>query len=150
MRTTAGTRELPKPRRRHARNNPEKWCPRCETWKPRTAEHFYRAKTGWQGYCIPCTSSAPRSASNRPGKAEQLKALKDGQRCVDCGLPWRFFQLDYDHRPGEVKIAPVARLMSQNCAWDKILAEVAKCDLVCANCHRMRTFTRGQTKGLTA
>lgn len=140
MRTTAGTRELPKKR-----------CPRCETWKPRTTEHFYRTRAGaWQGYCITCYTDLPRAESNRAGKAEKLKALKDGQTCVDCGLPWRFFQLDYDHRPGETKLAPVARMMSQNCAWDKILAEIAKCDLVCANCHRMRTFTRGQTKGLTA
>ncbi len=137
MRTVAKKRDLdPK---RWTRNNGQKWCPKCERWKPRTEEHFYRAKNGWQGYCQPCTRPHPQY---RGKSAERLKALKDGQRCMDCGHPFRYFQLDYDHRPGEQKRAPVARLASQNCSWETIEAEIAKCDLICANCHRMRTWLR--------
>jgi hypothetical protein len=27
-------------------------------------------------------------------------------------------------------------------SWDKIMAEVLKCDVVCANCHRIRTHRK--------
>jgi hypothetical protein len=33
-------------------------------------------------------------------------------------------------------------LMVGRAGIDRILAEVAKCDIVCANCHRLRTFER--------
>jgi hypothetical protein len=48
--------------------------------------------------------------------------------------------MDFDHRDGEDKVATV----SQMCTRSKecLLAEIAKCDLVCANCHRTRTMLR--------
>jgi hypothetical protein len=30
--------------------------------------------------------------------------------------------------------------------FDALVAEIEKCDLVCANCHRIRTFTRQQNR----
>jgi hypothetical protein len=48
--------------------------------------------------------------------------------------------MDFDH-VGEDKTANVCRLM--NHGWQTILAEIAKCELVCANCHRIRTQKRG-------
>jgi hypothetical protein len=50
--------------------------------------------------------------------------------------------LDYDHRPSEEKKANVSILVKRGAARDVILAEMAKCDLVCANCHRIRTYQR--------
>jgi hypothetical protein len=48
--------------------------------------------------------------------------------------------MDFDHRDGEVKefeLNTVARMTKQT-----ILREIAKCDVVCANCHRERTQQR--------
>lgn len=142
MRTVARTRTLAGPRKKHARNNPEKWCPRCETWKPRTLEHFTRGSTGqWYGYCKLCIiPGKPQSTRN----FEKLREVKDNQPCMDCGVSYRHFQLDYDHRPDEEKVDTVTRLCSQSKGWKTILAEIAKCDLVCSNCHRMRTWQRRQ------
>jgi len=48
--------------------------------------------------------------------------------------------MDFDHRPGEVKVGSIQKLMHNP---EKLKAELLKCDLVCACCHRIRTFTRG-------
>lgn len=47
--------------------------------------------------------------------------------------------MEYDHRPDEVKVETIARMVVQQRAWAAIEKEIAKCDLVCANCHRFRT-----------
>lgn len=52
--------------------------------------------------------------------------------------------MDYDHRPGEEKRRGVGMMMH----YSKVAIETerAKCDLVCANCHRVRTH-RGRDDG---
>lgn len=58
----------------------------------------------------------------------------------------------------EVKVAGIAGMVSPRSRYslNDIRAEIAKCDVVCANCHRMRTATRGgwsalnQTSGVPA
>lgn len=50
--------------------------------------------------------------------------------------------MQFDHRPGEAKVAGIARLKNFN--HEKLLAEIAKCDVVCANCHAIRTAARAR------
>lgn len=59
--------------------------------------------------------------------------------CTDCGRTFHPVAMDYDHRGGKVK---GVGQMCQSHPWPAIEAEIAKCDLVCANCHRIRTFRR--------
>ena len=40
------------------------------------------------------------------------------------------------------KEAAVASLVSKGCSDARLLEEIEKCDVVCANCHRMRTYRR--------
>ncbi len=61
--------------------------------------------------------------------------------CMDCEIKYPPYVMDFDHRDGEIKIAGVGRLAS-NAGIEKILAEIKKCDIVCANCHRIRTHKR--------
>jgi len=61
---------------------------------------------------------------------------------MDCGERFPFYVLDYDHRPDEIKKGEIARMASGSYKWETILAEIAKCDLICANCHRKRTWLR--------
>ncbi len=67
---------------------------------------------------------------------------KDNKPCMDCRVPYPHFVLDYDHVRG-TKINKLSRLMDKVCL-DAIRKEIAKCDLVCSNCHRIRTWKRGQ------
>jgi len=51
--------------------------------------------------------------------------------------------MEFDHREGEEKLCNVADLdCQQRVSLRTLMAEIAKCDLVCANCHRERTFQR--------
>jgi hypothetical protein len=54
--------------------------------------------------------------------------------CADCGEMYHFSQMDFDHVRGE-KIREVSLMKSKK----TILEEAAKCDVICANCHRERT-----------
>lgn len=47
--------------------------------------------------------------------------------------------MDFDHRDAATKQHTVTRMVGR-ATMDAILAEVAKCDIVCANCHRLRTW----------
>jgi hypothetical protein len=48
--------------------------------------------------------------------------------------------MEFDHREGEEKNAEISRLV--NFSIKRIEEEISKCDLVCSNCHRERTFQR--------
>lgn len=64
--------------------------------------------------------------------------------CMDCGqcfIPWA---MEFDHRPGEKKLFAISEKSGQSIT--KLQAEIAKCDLVCANCHRVRSWNRHKTR----
>ena len=50
--------------------------------------------------------------------------------------------MELDHRDDTIKEAAVADLVSKGCTDARLLEEIEKCDVVCANCHRMRTYQR--------
>jgi hypothetical protein len=74
---------------------------------------------------------------------ELVHALK-AKPCMDCGQAFHHVCMDFDHRTGETKVAGVSELVKRGASVDAIMSEVAKCDLVCATCHRVRTFNRHQ------
>ena len=67
-------------------------------------------------------------------------ALLKQAPCRDCGLKFSPVAMDFDHVRG-VKVATVSQMNSFS--WGRIIVELAKCDLVCANCHRIRTQSSG-------
>jgi NAD-dependent dihydropyrimidine dehydrogenase PreA subunit len=60
--------------------------------------------------------------------------------CLDCGGVYPSYVMDFDHRPNTIKLFDVSNPKTTN--REKIQAEIDKCDLVCANCHRIRTYNR--------
>ena len=50
--------------------------------------------------------------------------------------------LDFDHRDESDKFANIADMLKRRISWSRIEAEIAKCDVRCANCHRRRTAER--------
>jgi hypothetical protein len=63
--------------------------------------------------------------------------------CADSGRRYPPYVMDFDHRAGEVKCFNLSIAAGQTrLSWENIAAEIAKCDVVCANCHRERTYQR--------
>jgi hypothetical protein len=73
---------------------------------------------------------------------EFVNGLKVGRACADCHKEYPPYVMDFDHRPDTEKVCEVALLAHRGVSRERILEEVAKCDLVCANCHRERTHKR--------
>lgn len=59
--------------------------------------------------------------------------------CMDCGVSYPPYVMDLDHRDPSEKIEKVSMMRRRRMAFAKIVAEIEKCDVVCANCHRVRT-----------
>lgn len=71
-----------------------------------------------------------------------LDELKD-YPCEDCAKRFPPEAMDFDHRPEETKSCDVGSFRAYTYRYlPKLLAEVRKCDLVCACCHRTRTVNR--------
>jgi hypothetical protein len=56
--------------------------------------------------------------------------------CMDCGGLFPWVCMDFDHVRGK-KLFNIAEGMQKKLSV--LLAEIAKCDVVCSNCHRIRT-----------
>lgn len=67
-----------------------------------------------------------------------MEELKSGP-CSDCNNKYPPECMDFDHVRGE-KLFRVSR--GHSTTKERVLAEIAKCELVCANCHRTRTKSR--------
>lgn len=80
-----------------------------------------------------------RGHDRNRSKLNEAKSLP----CLDCGNVFPPECMDFDHRPGAVKLFSIG--MNLRRSWSSIEAEIAKCDLVCANCHRIRTAARGRS-----
>lgn len=75
-----------------------------------------------------------------------LDSLKT-KPCTDCGQVLHPMAMDFDHVQG-VKEYGISNIYT----WgrDKVLSEISKCELVCANCHRERTVSRQRVDSTVA
>lgn len=131
-----------------------KLCIECQTSKP--LSEFHRRGVAVQSWCKKCRQTRDRARYQehrgdldsrhrryRLAVKGKYEALKIGRPCVDCGGIFHHAAMQFDHLPGSVKVDDLANLKIR-CAWKKILSEIQKCELVCANCHAVRTFERRQ------
>lgn len=118
-----------------------KWCPDCK--KQVLVENFGKNKhpkatNGIGSICKPC------AVARHMVKQVKFKVKTDGIKtevgCVDCGYRTHPAALDFDHLPGIPKCFNISGAASRS--WASVEAEIAKCEVVCSNCHRVRTANR--------
>lgn len=61
--------------------------------------------------------------------------------CMDCGVSYPPYVMDFDHRDRSKKSFTIARAVNGQKSRDALIEEIAKCDIVCSNCHRIRTHS---------
>lgn len=80
-----------------------------------------------------------KSSKKRRNKIlDFIKSLKEVP-CKDCGNSYPYYVMDFDHVIGNKRFT-----IGQNktLSIETLKQEIKKCEIVCANCHRIRTFNR--------
>jgi hypothetical protein len=126
------------------------WCRWCGQIKAR--EDFYASN---KAVCADCFRRYRQAHYRLNGEAyvernvlllrqrrrrwlQRLWAYLTAHPCVDCGADDPRV-LEFDHRDRLTKLDSLTVMAQQGAAWAKVEAEMAKCDVRCANCHRRRT-----------
>lgn len=134
-----------------------KVCNVCGSPKPISQFQFRnKAKGARRGYCIACkkrydTSWYARNQHVTKARNKHyniqctaiVRRLKEQTPCADCGLFYPYYVMDFDHRDPSTKKFGIAVERLRHIPTQRLLAEIAKCDVVCANCHRVRTHVGG-------
>ena len=107
-------------------------CRTCGTTDPSC---FYETQSS--NYCRPCH----KQKYFAPGRARLLSAKLQRGECADCHLQVtaeNACAFDFDHLTDkELNVSSMVTYSDM-----RFEREVAKCELVCSNCHRLRTQTR--------
>jgi hypothetical protein len=109
-------------------------CHRIRTWQRHVAGR------------MPPTGRSRHIERRRESWRRQARMLDRIRQvpCMDCGHRFPPCAMDFDHRDPASKRSAVMRMIGR-AGTARILDEVAACDIVCANCHRLRTFRRRST-----
>jgi hypothetical protein len=143
----------------------KKRCPRCG---PQPLSNFSKngsKKDGLASVCKTCQRAYGKAhyASNKSSYVaratrrklsihkewrEIVEATK-AQPCADCKKSYPTYVMDFDHVRG-VKRFNIGHGRKLGLNIERLRDEIAKCDVVCANCHRERTYGPHSSSGQSA
>ncbi len=81
-------------------------------------------------------------ARDRDERLRQISIEARQVPCFDCGVHYPYYVMDFDHRGDQPKVDGLNQMVRKGVGEQKLRDEMAKCDVVCANCHRQRTWER--------
>jgi hypothetical protein len=128
-----------------------KKCYKCKQEFPKS--EFYKSRRnndGLQDMCKGCNNKRNKEnyqknpvyyktfSKERASKINEYLSVIKSKPCTDCHNIYHPVCMDFDHIYGKEKAVSVLRGRS----IERIMEEIVKCELVCANCHRLRTFKR--------
>ena len=90
-----------------------------------------------------------KSRGYRKRIREFIVYYKEANPCVDCNNYYPFCVMQFDHLPEFEKSFNIARFHEHTASLSEVKAEMAKCDLVCGNCHAIRGHIRRIEKATT-
>ena len=135
----------------------QKTCTKCGFPKDEQSFSFKNVKTGQRhSWCRAChrgnhTQYNRQNKEKYREKNKRNKATHDpiiisllwsekSQPCVICGYAFHPVAMDFDHVYGAKK-GNISRMVTSTLGFDAILDEISKCQVVCACCHRVKSFT---------
>jgi hypothetical protein len=131
-----------------------KTCKTCKLTKDESEfySHNPKAKTNptyvhIHSECKVCwgkTTRAQRRVRQLENKQKAIDLL--GGKCHNCSYSKNYYALDFHHIDPTQKDAQLSDLFKE-AGWAKVKAEVLKCKLLCANCHREHHYPEGNVNG---
>lgn len=132
-----------------------KICIKCKLRKPHSEFNWKVKGIRLATYCKDCSrkyirehynknkdyylkKSKNRNAELRTKTLEYIGKYLSTHPCVDCGES-DILVLEFDHADRKTKTEEVNKLVRSRGPFNKIVEEVQKCEVRCANCHRRKT-----------
>ena len=103
------------------------------------AEHWLTPEARQRSVESKMRATVMRNRLNHKENKKFLNEYKVKMGCIDCGYKDNAVALDFDHVRG-VKSFDISRRV--NGSQHILVAEMSKCDIRCANCHRVITEQR--------
>jgi len=88
-----------------------------------------------------------RRKQSRHKAIAHVRNAKQGKKCTDCREDYPYWILEFDHLPEYDKLFTIGGRSSRDYSIEQIDAEIAKCEIVCSNCHKNRTYRRALKNG---
>jgi hypothetical protein len=85
-------------------------------------------------------SMSPKNIAAR-NRISMIKGFVNSQKsvpCADCNITYPYYVMDFDHRNPDDKLFNISEMIYSS-SFSKIKEEIVKCDVVCSNCHRIRS-----------
>ncbi len=115
-----------------------KYCPRCERTLAR--EDFHKRGRYLMGYCKECQRAyVSKNRKAYRGAIRLMLTRAKTAPCADCEEVHPPWAMDFDHVRGEKKFN-LSSASAKGFKISTVLEEMAKCEVVCALCHRYRTY----------
>ena len=83
--------------------------------------------------------STPAFLKRRQERRDYILTRKDVP-CADCGIKYPYPVMEFDHLRD--KKFNISSAVNKAASMQALIDEISKCEVVCANCHRIRTFER--------
>lgn len=127
-------------------------CYKCGADKP--VSEFRSQQKRTRSLCLVCSRKYGKEYYQTHRAEAIARALRSKKRyillmrklkekpCADCQHKFPYYVMDFDHISND-KVSEIASLVARG-YWKRAIAEMKKCEVVCSNCHRVRTHERKQ------
>ncbi len=132
-----------------------KRCPKCNRFLPDSEFNWKNEFARRATYCKECSRELIQNHYQKNPQYYIKKAKIRNQRlkkkqtayiaeyllshpCVDCGET-DILVLEFDHRERSHKFSEIGHIIKQRLSLERLVQEIEKCEVRCANCHRRKT-----------
>lgn len=108
----------------------------CKVCSNKMSKEYYKQNTEKQKKVV-----LERNKRHRETLRDFMTEFLLTKKCTDCGIK-DIRVLEFDHLPEYKKDKDISIMMGASYSLDRIKKEIDKCEVVCSNCHRIRSYER--------